>query len=429
LLAAVLAAARILSIQGFVKPVRVVSGSMAPALLGTHYHVACGDCRYPVRVDATQAETGEHAVCPNCGFAENELNAASLTRGDRVLIDRGAIWLRSPRRWEAIALPDPLDPGRLAVKRIAGLPGESIEIRGGELYADGRLVRKSLDQLRELRVPVYDDRYRPRDAKLPPRWEDESGGWSRSGGRYSYPGDFQSSEAPAANPEFAWLTYRHWRCSPLPGLRTKASPVLDDYGYNLGPPRSLNPVTDLMFQCRIETVGEGCLAISLHDGRATWEIRLWPRRGEASLLRAGREAARARFRLFADETPFLLEAAICDRQVLAAIDGAPLFAYAYERGPGERSPSSRPIALGAAGLAAEASELIVYRDAYWLPPPGQTHWTAGASPAGAFLLLGDNAPISQDSRVWQDAAVDQGDFLGPIQLWRCASITGASSAE
>ncbi|MBW3597101.1 MAG: hypothetical protein KY475_07480, partial [Planctomycetes bacterium] len=321
--AACMIVARIAAIQGFVKPVRIVSGSMAPALLGPRYELACGDCGYRIQIDATQTQAFNSAVCPNCGFAGNDLDAASLAAGERVLIDRGAFWLRSPRRFEAVALPDPLELKRLSVKRIVGLPGETIELRGGDVYADGRLVRKSLEQLRETRVPVHDDRYRPED--LPPRWNDDNG-WSQSGGVYTYPGDSQSSR----DPEFAWLTYRHWRCSPLPGLRTKESPVLDDYGYNLGPPRTLNPVSDLMLQCRVQTIGEGCVAVSLHDGQETWRLRLRPRRGEASLHRAGQEVATASFPRIEDETPFLLEAAICDRQVLAAVDGETIITHAYD---------------------------------------------------------------------------------------------------
>lgn len=414
-------AVRLLLLQGWLRPVRIASGSMAPDLLGPHWETRCGDCGYLVQIDASQAQGDETVVCPNCGFARNPLCGAALRRGERVLIDRAALWLRRPRRFESAALQEPQGEDRLAVKRVVGLPGERLEVRGGEAFANGLIVRKTFAKLREMAVPVYDDRFRPRDDRLPPRWRDDQERWTRSGGIYAYPGDFQPFAQLRSRPQLAWLRYRHWRCSPLPGLRTKESPVLDDYGYNLGPPRQLNAVTDLMLRCRVQTVGEGCLAVALHDGREEWQVRIWPRRGEATLRRAGREVAQARFSRQVDESPFLLEAALCDRRVLAAVDGATILTHAYEPASAERRPSPRPLALGAAGLAAEASELVVARDVYYLPPPGRGAWRL-AAPLGddEYLLLGDNAPISQDSRVWPQPNLPNRELRGPIRRWPLA---------
>ena len=42
------------------------------------------------------------------------------------------------------------------MKRVVGLPGESVEIRDGDVLINGRVARKSLVQQRNLRVLVYD---------------------------------------------------------------------------------------------------------------------------------------------------------------------------------------------------------------------------------------------------------------------------------
>ncbi len=417
LLAVLLLGARILLLQGWIRPVRVVSGSMAPALLGPYFQITCGDCGYPVRIDATQATGEEMVVCPNCGYAKNELTQATLHRGERVLIDRGAYWLRNPRRFEAVALLEPHEPYRLVVKRIVALPGETVEVRGGELYIDGRLVRKSWQELRELAVVVHDDRYRPRNTNLSFRWQDDRGRWTPRNGGYHYPGDLHPLTDTPNRSQFAWLTYHHWRCSPLPGLRSKASPVLDDYGFNLGPPRTLNPVTDLLLRCRVQTVGEGCLAVSLHDGREAWEVRLWPQRGRGVVVREGEEVARGALSRF-DGKSFLLEAAVCDGQVLAAINGRPLLSYRYEPTAEGKRPPSTPIALGALGLSAEVWDVVVSRDVFYLPPPGRGRWRREKplSP-GEYVLLGDNAPLAEDSRTWPASALSRNALLGPILRW------------
>jgi hypothetical protein len=331
-----------------------------------------------------------------------------------VLIDRGAFWLRQPKRFEPTAFRDPTAPDRLAVKRVVASPGESLEVRGGELFIDGRIVRKSLAQFRAMAVPVYDDRFRPRDSSLPARWRDDTRRWARSGESYHYAGDLQPSSQLRSEPQFAWLTNYHWRCSSLPGLRTKETPVLDDYGYNLGPSRQLNFVTDLALSCRVKTDGEGCLAIALDDGRYNWQIRLWPRRGELALGRNGEKFVGGDFTRRNDEA-WLLEAAICDGRILAAIDGLEVLAHEYDVPLSGLRPSSQPFALGAAGLAVEASDLIVTRDIYYLPPPGRGNWKIGPLGDDQYVLLGDNTAVSQDSRSWKHPEIDRSQLLGPVQ--------------
>lgn len=60
--------------------------------------------------------------------------------GDQVLVDKLTYRFRAPRRGEIVAFRPPhAAPGRavLYIKRLAGLPGERIEIRGGRAFADG----------------------------------------------------------------------------------------------------------------------------------------------------------------------------------------------------------------------------------------------------------------------------------------------------
>jgi signal peptidase I len=412
---AALGAVRVLSFQGLIKPVRLAGGSMAPAFLGPRYQVACGECGYAWPIDATQSPATDYVVCPNCGFANNPLAGAALLRGQRVLIDRGAWWLRRPRRWDAAAVADPQQPTQLAVKRIVGLPGEKVEIQDGEVLINGRIARKSLSQLRRMAVPVYDDRFRPANADLPRRWQDSESRWAAAGGAFHYPGDFQPLANEKDTLRFAWLRYHHWRCSPLPGLRTKESPILDDDGYNLGPPRRLNPVSDVLLGCLVRTTGDGCLAVSLHDGREIFELHCWPQRGGWKLWRQGRLIANGEFPRIRDEVEWRLETALCDQQVIAAIDGQEVLIWRYEPSAGPSNPSPGPLALGAAGLAVEVRDLTVARDVYYLPPRGQEAWVLSQPLAGnEYLLLGDNAAISQDSRTWRQPALAQDQLQGRV---------------
>lgn len=64
----------------------------------------------------------------------------TLQDGDRLLINKWRFLLHAPRRGEVITFRDPNDPDRYLVKRVVGVPGDSIEIRDGILYRNGTVV-------------------------------------------------------------------------------------------------------------------------------------------------------------------------------------------------------------------------------------------------------------------------------------------------
>ena len=51
----VAAAVRIVSYRGWITPVRISGGSMAPAFAGEHWQRACADCGFTFRYDAAAA--------------------------------------------------------------------------------------------------------------------------------------------------------------------------------------------------------------------------------------------------------------------------------------------------------------------------------------------------------------------------------------
>ena len=120
----------------FLEPFVVPSSSMAPTLLGVHAELACRQCGYRFVYGLDDGAAGR-VLCPNCGHVQIEDADPPGLDGDRVLVDRSAFRCRSPRRWEPVAFRSPAKAGEVVVKRVAGLPGETIEIRDGDVYADG----------------------------------------------------------------------------------------------------------------------------------------------------------------------------------------------------------------------------------------------------------------------------------------------------
>ncbi|MCF0233508.1 MAG: hypothetical protein HUK22_00855, partial [Thermoguttaceae bacterium] len=52
---------------------------------------------------------------------------------------------RVPRRWDVVVFRDAF--GRPTLKRAVGLPGETVEIRNGDVFIDGKITRRSLAEI------------------------------------------------------------------------------------------------------------------------------------------------------------------------------------------------------------------------------------------------------------------------------------------
>ncbi len=147
-----------------VEPFGVPTGSMAPTLTGNHRCVYCPRCGYPIRVGdpATTQSRSSTITCPNCGKTGIELDEAPEIPGDRLLVDKNVFSMRSPRRWEAAVFRCPSDLTKPYVKRVLGLPGESIQVLDGDIYINGKIARKSFKDVREVRIPVFDMNFPPK---------------------------------------------------------------------------------------------------------------------------------------------------------------------------------------------------------------------------------------------------------------------------
>ncbi|MCM8815057.1 MAG: signal peptidase I [Candidatus Omnitrophica bacterium] len=64
---------------------------------------------------------------------------------DRLLANKIIYKIREPKRWEVIIFKYPEDPKKYFVKRLVGLGGESLIIKNGHVYIDGRVMKQPED--------------------------------------------------------------------------------------------------------------------------------------------------------------------------------------------------------------------------------------------------------------------------------------------
>jgi signal peptidase I len=412
--------ARTFSAEAYVVP----TGSMAPTLLGWHRELTCPNCQFVFVLGIDDDGHTGQAVCPNCGQSDLAATPAIECGGDRVLVQKFFYEVRRPNRWEVAVFHYPGEPSQAYVKRVVGLPGESIRIASGDVFVDGEIVRKSRAEQRAMRILVHDSRFEPRDRGRSPWWVFRSGwtfrspetGWTRG-----EEGFLHKSE-PAAQPGGDWILYRNW--DPV---RKRFGPVRDFYAYNGSELPAENEVTDLGLEAHMTlTQSVGSISAAVRSGSDRFVVRIpVGLGGEIELVRSdGRRVGLTNcWNPFTSQGAWprtvTLEVSVFDRRVLVALDGRLLFDpvdYDNPRG-GPPPDSDNPIALGVEGGDMMISELKIYRDVYYtssLPnTPRQAQGIRSDVRLGTdeYFVLGDNSPVSHDSRFWSQGPVVPGSML------------------
>ncbi|APZ96767.1 S26 family signal peptidase [Fuerstiella marisgermanici] len=221
----------VIVLRGFLLEGYLIStGSMAPGLRGLHKHVACPSCgvefAFGVTFDESvngQANSGDepsysqtHAVCPNCGQVDIDVANVPVSHGDQLLVHKNVFDFRRPRRWECVVFRNPASPGEAYVKRIVGLPGETLQDIDGDLFIEGTIARKDFETQLDIRIPVFDLAKPAKSDEWQMPWQ-VKGPWAMENGRLIgrsdgvKPSEVDGETKAISGDTSDWLQLRHWR--------------------------------------------------------------------------------------------------------------------------------------------------------------------------------------------------------------------------
>ncbi len=468
-----------LLVRGFEAEAFVIpTGSMAPTLMGRHKEVTCPECGYVYAVNASDEVEGSSAggssprrvysgVCVNCRYQARVDDEPSF-KGDRILVMKFPYDLPNlygstpPRRWDVVVFRYPEEPEVSYIKRLVGLPGETLRIWYGDVFLrqpggkEFLQARKPLEHQQAMLMMVYDDAHRAASLKTRPEWRRWSptkpDAWAVDA---TGPGTYVASPAGDA---WAELGYRHLVPDSLQWSAIEAGDALtrgprptlitDFYSYNTnllrensdlsgvnGPVQEgvwLQPhwVGDLSVSARVSGDGApGSIRFELVEGGVSNFCEIDLRSGEAVLTHGGVELGRAPTGLKGDGAHDVSFANV-DNRLTLVVDGRPAFGdgRSYEDEPDHHpAPTAAdlaPVKIAARGVRVRVSGLVLKRDIYYTLDPGQNDYLTYASDprrprtaAELFDLLADPARVaalgplrwSNDYPIGQDRFMMLGD--------------------
>ena len=216
----------------------IPTGSMGPTLMGRHKDVACSECGFRYQAGASievNDQTGKYrpgnlvldTTCPLCRFpmftgygedADDGEDKHLSYKGDRIWVSKAPYILGDPKRFDVAVFKYPKEAHQNFIKRIVGLPGETLRIDHGDLFTrragenDFIIARKPAHKVLPMSQPVFDSDYVPRrllDAGWPPRWRPEPRAAGSSGGDWTTNDGATSFETDGTATEAVWMRYRH----------------------------------------------------------------------------------------------------------------------------------------------------------------------------------------------------------------------------
>jgi len=410
---------------------KVVGGSMAPNFLGEHFSFRCESCNSKVVTDFAQSKKRDNLICPYCGTARS-LASCRQQNSDRVKL---AVGSQEVQRWDVVAFQ--AVPEAAGIKRVVGLPGETILIRGGNLWREGKLIQKSIRDQKRTRILIHDSRNtRPASAV----WQAvDSAGVRPKNAQHRFENRRFNFEAHGQLQWFQFCNQRNYAHStdsdsPLPDEEIQAWPIEDSYGYNQTLARNLNVVDEVFVSLKFLPVVTRRIVWSFINGSDAYEFAIDVERKELAVSKLqpnfGSVSGQFQHVKLADGVFGVAEVEVefstIDKLAVVLVGGTEATRFQLDSEPAKKGAErSGDLARRLFKLGAEVvrgaeqspiSHVQIWRDIYYLVAEehGGQSQTLVADPDG-FLLLGDNQPVSVDSRHWPDASVSQTDMIAIVR--------------
>jgi len=379
---------------------QIVGHSMATSYKSQHGVTTCDQCGFKFACDVVgESVAGQGGViCGNCGC---QIGPKSVARpADQVKLNRG----QSVRRWDVVAFQR---GDRVLVKRVIGLPGETVDFREGNLLIDGGIVEKPQHLWDEISSIVFDSRPSTSRAnttqlfeRLVPRAKEA---WAISGTTISHHGR-QASSSDRGDAEFDFLDYRHLRCYKNSKDSNMPAAIDDANPFNQSIRRTPQRVDELDVRVEAAFALEGSIQLERTMPKGTISARLDMHDDQTIALRLTRSSGGdtktvENKGIKVSGKSVELRLVNYDDMIRFFVDGAEyLEAIRFESIENDVSQPVFSIGVSRNG-SVTIDRVSIWRDWHlYQDAPKPSVKLPLETGKGGYYVVGDNLPVSEDSR-------------------------------
>ncbi len=268
------------------------------------------------------------------------------------------------------------------IKRLIGLPGENLQIANGDIYVNGKIVRKPAKVQKALWAPVYDSNY--------PVKQEIVGNW-------------------VANDEFWDISVEKLRLKLPEGSDKKSYITLNreitDYSiYNSEITDTISG--DIMLKFNVVTSGtNGGISIILEENEKAIEVfvRASGEKKESTLKILDSIIESNADVFISPEKEYRIEFSNVDNEVAFKLNDSIVFSHKYDPDISSlrNETKSSKLRFGGVNTGAVFKDISVFRDVYYTNAGKWASFKPVEIGEQEYFFLGDNSRNSNDSRYWK----------------------------
>ena len=268
------------------------------------------------------------------------------------------------------------------IKRLIGLPEEKLQIANGDIYINGKIVRKPEKVQDALWAPVFDSNY-PAKQEIVENWEADDEYWKISKEQLHL-------NIPDQIKQKSYITFKR----EITDYSVYNSEIIDAIS------------ADVMLAFDVTTTGKsGGISILLEEDEKTYEVFIRSRgvKEEAHLKISGSVVDRNAEAFINPQETSRIEFSTADNEIIVKLNDSVIFSHTYDTDLSSLEGYTKFSSLKLGGINTDAifKNITISRDVFYTESGKWGTFNPVEIGEKQYFFLGDNSRNSNDSRYWK----------------------------
>ena len=268
------------------------------------------------------------------------------------------------------------------IKRLIGLPEEKLQIANGDIYINGKIVRKPEKVQDALWAPVFDSNY-PAKQEIVENWEADDEYWKISKEQLHL-------NIPDQIKQKSYITFKR----EITDYSVYNSEIIDAIS------------ADVMLAFDVTTTGKsGGISILLEEDEKTYEVFIRSRgvKEEAHLKISGSIVDSNTDAFINPQETSRIEFSTADNEIIVKLNDSVIFSHTYDTDLSSLEGYTKFSSLKLGGINTDAifKNITISRDVFYTESGKWGTFNPVEIGEKQYFFLGDNSRNSNDSRYWK----------------------------